>query len=426
MRFILSERSSKPFTTAELLARADALVDTQHRQDAELRARMQILVANLFAEQRDYKSAQQVLERARVSALLTPSRALNAEVTCRLAELDSASGAAQAVEGQFDAAIRTLSEASRDEAAALVTCYRGRASVNARRLRPQAALDDARAALRLIGTPRPAQQQTVVALQMTIAAAQLAAGQVGPAIETYEQLLRVAESGTSGLGTMGSAIANNLGVALVRVGQWQRASKAYERGLALAGPAGGSKDHALLVNHARQLTDLGRADEAKTLLESAEAQASAAGDVLFQGLAQLWLASAHCEQQQWARCDAMQLAARATLQPVVPPERAIWAAPDMLASSIALAVGDLPRAQQWLQAAIARFDAAKDASPSRARALGQLARVEAQLGEHAYGTSPCVRGAGPCASDFGRHATQRLGRRGAVGPCRGPAQPEAA
>ena len=54
MRFILNETSDKPFTTAELLVRADALVDAQYANDAALRARMQLVLTDLFAEQRDY------------------------------------------------------------------------------------------------------------------------------------------------------------------------------------------------------------------------------------------------------------------------------------------------------------------------------------------------------------------------------------
>lgn len=410
LRFILSERSTQPFTTAELLARADALVDMQHQHDAELRARLQVLVANLFGVQRDYKNAQRVLERARASAMATPHRALRAEVECRLAELGAASGAIEEANARFAAAIGSLSEGARDEAAALVTCYSGRASMNARRLRTQAALDDAHTALRLIGTPRPAHQHTVVSLHLTIAAAQLAAGQVQQAIDTYEQQLRTAEGGTSGLGMLGSAIANNLGVTLVRVGQWQQASQAYQRGLALAGPAGKPADHALLVNHARLLIDIGRADEAAPLLQSAGAQAAAAGDRLFQGLAGLGLASAHCELRQWAPCDAARRAAASTLQGVVPPERAIWSTLDMLEAQTALAATDVPRARQLLVSAMARLNAAKDTSPSRARTLGQLARVEAQLGNLAD-----AQGHATAALDHARQVSSGMAQSAWVG-----------
>lgn len=383
LRFILSERSSRPFTTAELLARADALVDTQHQHDAELRARLQMVVANLFGEQRDYKSALRVIERAQASATVAGHRALRAEVDCRLAELEAATGAVDKADARFAAAIGGLSETLRNEATALASCYRGRGGMNARRLRTQAAMDDAQTALKLIGIPRPAQQQTVVSLHLIIAAVHLEEGRIQEAIDTYEQQLRSAEGGASGLGMLGSAIGNNLGVTLGRVGQWQQASLAYQRGLALAGPAGKPRDHALLVNHARMLIDLGRAEDAIPLLQSAGALAVAAGDRLFQGLAEMGLASAHCELNQWGPCDTTLKAARATLQGVVPPERAIWATPDMLDAQAALAANDAPRARQLLSSALTRFNAAKDTSASRARALGRLARVEAQLGNHA-------------------------------------------
>ena len=381
MRFILKETSDKPFTTAELLARADALVDRQYASDVALRARMQLVLTDLFAEQRDFTRAQAVLDRARTSAEAAGDAMLIAQVDCYQGAQLNAKGQSEAAEPLFARAIARLLAHTPVDKAALVKCYEQRSSLQMRMERPQAMIDDASEALRLIGTPRPAQVALVRSLRVMQANGYDALGQTPRAVEIYEQEIAAALRLGSGGATLDTALPNNLAVVLGRTGQVLRALRAYEIGLATTTVDGEPTDHALAINHARLLVEVGRAKEAVPQLERGVAASQRAGDPLFVGLGRFGLAAAHCELRDWARCDALMNDARATLKPVLPPDRAIWGTIDVAEARAALARDDLPRARALLRGAMAKYDAAPDRSPGRTRALTLLARVEARQGE---------------------------------------------
>jgi serine/threonine-protein kinase len=380
MRFILNETADKPFTTAELLARADALVDAQYANDAALRARMQLVLTDLFAEQRDYTRGQAVLGRARASAEAAGDAALLAQVACYEGSQLSAKGQTELAEPLFANAIARLLARAPVDKASLVKCYAQRTSYQMRMERPQATIDDANEALRLIGSPRPAQMALVRGMRLMQANGYDALGQTPRAVEIYEQEIEAARRLGTGRATLDTALPNNLAVVLGRTGQPLRALRAYEIGLATT-TDGAPADHALAINHARLLVEVGRAKEAIPQLDRGIAASERAGDPLFVGLGRFGLATAHCELRDWARCDALMDDARATLRPVLPPDRAIWGTIDVAAARAALARDDLPRARALLRSAMTVYDAAPDRSPGRTRALTLLARVEVRQGE---------------------------------------------
>jgi tetratricopeptide (TPR) repeat protein len=228
---------------------------------------------------------------------------------------------------------------------------------------------------------RPAQVALVREMHVMQANGYDALGQTPRAVEIYEQEIEAGRRLGGGGAMLDTALPNNLAVVLGRTGQIVRALRAYEIGLATTTVDGEPTDHALAINHARLLVDLGRAQEAIPRLERGIAASQRAGDPLFVGLGAFGLAAAHCELRDWARCDALMDSARASLRPVLPPDRAIWGTVDVAAARAALARDDLSRARTLLRNAIAIYDAAPDRSPGRTRALTLLARVEARQGD---------------------------------------------
>jgi tetratricopeptide (TPR) repeat protein len=379
MRFVLGEGAGRPFTTAELLARADEVVDRQYAGNAALRARMQLVLANLFSEYRDYKRALALLARAHAAATASGDDALLATVQCHEAGVHGVTGAPGQAERLFTAALERLGPRTMGAAAARLTCHMQRAGVYLNAGRAQAAIDEAQEVLHEVGPARPTQIVTVIAARDVIAAAHDGLGQTARAVELYEANLGDAEQSGQGGTSLVTTMANNLGVLLGRVGQIERAARAYERGLAVA-PAFASEDHALLINYARLLVDLGRARKALPILERATERSRAAGDELFHGLGLFGIAAARCELREWMPCERGLDAARAALRPVVPRERALWGTIEVVAARASMARGDWPRARAQLVAALAFYDGAQDRNTGRVRALSSLARVEAQLG----------------------------------------------
>jgi serine/threonine-protein kinase len=380
MRFVLSEGAGRPFTTAELLARADDVIDLQYAGNAALRARMQLVLANLFGEYRDYKRALAVVARAQAAAETVGDASLLAMVQCNEADLRSSTGDTENAERLFATAIARLGPAANGDPAALISCRLQRSTLYLTSGRAQEAIDEAQEALRLIGTPRPTQVASVIALRAVIAAAHDGLGQTARAVELLEASLDDAERTGQGGASLVTTLANNLGVLLGRVGQVQRAVRAYEHGLAVASAPAVSKDHALLINYARLLVETGRAREALPVLERATRQSEAAGDQLFHGLGLLGIAAARCELREWRSCDRGLDAARDALRPIVPRDRALWGTVEVVAARASITRGEWTRAREQLTEAMALYDAAKDRNTGRVRALTLLARVETQLG----------------------------------------------
>ena len=64
MRFLLSEQFGKALTASPLLLRAEQLVERQFADDPLLRARLSLMVADLYGELNAFVRAEQVLLRA--------------------------------------------------------------------------------------------------------------------------------------------------------------------------------------------------------------------------------------------------------------------------------------------------------------------------------------------------------------------------
>ncbi len=384
MGFVLNERPNEPFTTAELLERADEVLDTRYAGDAELRARLQVVVADLFGEQREYRRALAVLDRAQASAQASGNVALGAGVQCRRAGALAETAVHETAGRLFADAFERLSALVPSDAKtqALVSCHAHRSGFHAAMARAQASIDDATEALRLIGTPRPAQVATAGLLRLRVASGHSTLGRFATAAglldRELDETVRTGQAGS----TLALEIANALGVTLARAGQPLRAAAVLERGLALAQQGGGREDPALVINHARVLIELGRAADTLLPLERATARSRQAGDPLFEAVGTFVSASAHCELHDRARCAALLDASRDKLRKVLSPQRAFWGNVELQQARLAIAQGELPHARRSL-AALASRDRDAEHIAIRARALTLLARIEAELGETA-------------------------------------------
>ena len=380
MRFLLSDSSSKPSTTSELLARAEQLVEKQFAGDPELRARLQLMIADLYGEVIDFKRAEAVLVRAQGSASAGKDMLLRAQIDCTLGGLYSAIGQVERAPALFDDALRRLRAAPDAQQSATASCLNERAIHNRDRGDAQAALTDAQVALRYLGAPRPGQRAKAAELRTSLADAYGMLGQYPQAIRSYELALEGLASMGREHTTSALSVANNLGVHLSRAGQVRRAAEVYERALDSASATENVTKQLLGANYAKVLLELGRTLDAKRLLEDGLTSATTSGNARAIAFTSLYAAPVWCAEGDLIRCKALLNIAREKLQAVVPTDHFVFGIVATTAAQLALAGHHPIEARDHLQRAVAIFDAAPEKSPMRIRALSLLTRTEQQLG----------------------------------------------
>ena len=380
MAFLLQEGSDKPFTTAELLARAEPVLDAQFAGDPAQRAQLLSELASLHAGASNFKKAESLVLRAQAAARDITDLPLQAGIECLLAFLHGNADAFDQAAQEFDGAFARLRAIRDVDRALLGSCTQNRGDVAAMKGDSLAALTDLRAALDILGPPRPEDRSLAIQMRNSLG---IALGEADQTAAGVTELRRaIAESDVLGRGRSqgASLMYQNVAALLSRAGQTLESLEANERGWNIARGLGGASPR-LELNYAVDLIGLGRPREAMPLLEHAEAEARARGDprvaatILIQG------AHAWCLIEDVARCAAMLVAGQSELARLLPPRHSIFGAVEVSLARLDLARGELSVARDRLRRAVAIFDAASRKNRLGLRTLTLLARTELRLGE---------------------------------------------
>ena len=397
MRYLLSERGAAPYTSQDILARAEQLVELQFAENAQLRARLQLLIADLHGELERYPQAEASILRAQVSAAAARDGAVGAHADCTLAALYAATGRAAQAPALFAAALRRLEAMTPPPAQALTGCHVQGGSLMMTLGEPALALAHAQAALDLIGTPRPGQRTSAIFLHTTVADAHAALGHAPQAIASYERAID--EFARIGRGNTTAAITlqNNLGVHLLRTGQPLKAAEVLAR--ATRGDA--VPDATAQTNYGRALFELGRDKEAAALFTDSLPRHLANGDARGAAYARVGLATIACRRLPVTACDAALAAGVADVRSTLPPRDTLFGIVELVAAQAAAAQPQVALAR--LDAALAIFDSAPQRNPQRLHARAWQARMLLAHGDAAGAKSAARR-----AVDEARAATQGI------------------
>jgi eukaryotic-like serine/threonine-protein kinase len=382
MSFLLTEGSNKPLTTADLLARADQVVDVQYAGNAAMRARMQMMVADLFGSLKNYKQMAVVLERAKASADIAALPGLSAQLDCQRAGMLVPMNRLDEAGAIFARVMPQLDSLPAGEVMPSVACYGHRAQWQRRRGEPQAALADSAKTLQLIGEPVPARLTMYTDMQSTIAVVHSTQGQNALAAEVLKDAVgRLDRAGLLRSGN-GSTLISNLAVVLWNGGQVLDAAQTNRRGLGSITPAGLERDHVMASNYARVLIDLGQTQEALQWLQAALVASRAMGDAQTEPFVVLGLAGAHCARHEWSQCDEHLAQVRRMMVGVRPPGTPTFGNIEVIAAQSWFARGDMAQARALLNKAMAIYNTnTTRAASGRSRALALLARLDVQAGE---------------------------------------------
>jgi len=380
MRFLLSEQSAKPLPAPELLRRAEKSASQQFADDAALRARLQLLLADLHGELADYKRAEAVLADAHKSAAAAGDKWMVTQADCVRAALLVATGRPKEGQELFARAMPAVEADPLADPNTTQVCYSQR-SVALRNLgKGEESARDAEAAIASLDAAGGGNRVNRIFLRTNVGDALTNAGRVREAVGIYEQAVvelgRIGRGGTSA----GLMLTSNLIVMLTRAGQPKKAVDVYSR-LVLGENPDPPGYSSLAINYARVLFDVGRTEEAERLLEQGRSEKARLGDKRGEAFAMLTAAGAACSGADVARCETLLEEAAGRLRPMLPPKHSTNATLQYLAGRAWLTRGDAARARPFFENAVTLFEAAPDRNFNVIRALSHLGLAQQQMGE---------------------------------------------
>jgi len=382
--FLLSDAApqGRPFTAGDLLARAEAVLN-RHPVDPPDASTVQSLISvgTQYQSQDEDGNARRVLTRAYELSRQLPATHIStrAAAGCALAstlargDLDELRRARTLVE----AALQLLPDA-RPFVLDRVRCERSAAAV-ARHAGDDAGdishVITARRLLRESGLGSPL---ALLDAELAVAAAFRSAGRMTDAEAAYRagwtQLQALGRDRTEQAGTL----LNDWGLALMSLGRPLEADRAFAEAVDIsqADAVGASVSPMLLLNAARPVLELGREDQAVTMIERAIEEAARLDDQVVQLQALMLLAGAERQRGRLNRAAELFDRAEAQLRQRLPPGHGAFAALTLQRANIALARGQLALARRLADDALERAEAV---SPQDELVSGALLR-RAQIG----------------------------------------------
>ena len=380
---MLEEGSDKPFTTPELLARGESVINGQFKDDPALHARLLLTLANLYAEIQEKVKARALFLAAQAAARAVQNDELNIEIDCGLAMED-------ADQNEFDKAISSLNVAIRRaertpglDRGILATCLDARAQAFRISGNATAAKSDAIAALKKLGTATPGRRTLELSARTTLAQTESLLGDHAEAVREYDRAIEELAKMGRGETAFAVGLLNEQGIALSKSGQWLRAAAVYEHGLAIERrvAGGGEVSPMTEINFAKLLAEFGREREALSLFDSALGAARNRGDANAVLMVNLLSAPALCQLGQLNDCEARLRLSGEALHRKYPRGHSTLGTHETELAQLAVARGRFDEARQHLRDALGIFNGASDRNPNELRAMALLTEVDLNLGD---------------------------------------------
>jgi eukaryotic-like serine/threonine-protein kinase len=380
---MLEEGSDKPFTTPQLLARGEGIVNSQFKDDPALRARLLLTLADLYAQIQEKSKARALFLAAQAAASTVQNEGLNIEIACGLAMEDADQNEFAKAMDALNAAIIRAERTPDLDRGILAMCLDARGQAQRIAGNPTAAKSDAIAALAALGTSRPGERTLQLSARTALAEAESMLGDHAAAVQEYERVMgELASMGRSET-AFAVGLMNEQGITLAKSGQWLRAAAVYEHGLAIErGVAGGGEVSPMTeINFAKLLAEFGREREALALFDAAVAAAKNRGDSNAILMVDLLSAPALCQLGQLDECEARLRRSGEGIRRKYPPGHATIGTHDTELAQLAVARGKPEEARQHLRDALIVFRGAHDRNPNELRAMALLTEVDLSLGD---------------------------------------------
>jgi eukaryotic-like serine/threonine-protein kinase len=385
LQFLLQQGSDRPFTTPDLLARGEELIQGQFTNDPALRAKLLLTLGDLYGQAAQQTKAEQLQAAAQSLAHQSTDRSLQVEADCDLAHEYGDQRLFDKALPALDTAIANAEAAPTIDREVLAECHIERSEVRLDHGDIAPALADAESAFSLLGTARDGQKVLLISARIAIADAKSALGDDAAAVQEYRAAIDLLSG--MGRGQTGHAAGyySSLGRDLARAGQWLDAAPVYEQYIKASHDVagGGTVDPVGLSNYGKLLIDLGRPNEAIRMLDSALQASVQLENPKGVAMANTLSAPAWCAIGNLKECAARLSSGREALSRQLPPKSSTFGTLETTAALLAWDSNEPGVARDHLQRALKIFGSAQDHNPNELRALALLAEVELKLGDTA-------------------------------------------
>ena len=386
LQFVLGETgaSGRPFTTQDLLARAENSIEGHYGSLDHPRAIEQLIqLSEMYGTVAQGAKALELAQTARRNALKAGHAELARLAACSLGKQLHMAGQLKEAATLLDQTIGEL-RAMPGERLALADCVLFRADLALTLGDVDSGVPLAKEAVALVSAREfkdsPAQQ---IAPRMQLAIAYRVAGQNANADAEYRDLHDLLKRLGRERTTDAINASSNWGKLRSDVGDILGAIRLIEQALA-AGQAlrpGGSPDYVTALNYAQRLLTLHHLDDAQRFFLEARDGAAAENDPEMQGKAMLGVAAVERERGDLAPArSALQAASELLRRNFPAPEFPARRTALIESGRLYLAAGSLAAAKAELSEAAAKNEATKTKSPDAVMTLAELAQTEHALG----------------------------------------------
>jgi serine/threonine protein kinase len=383
--FVLTDAGTtgRPFTTSELLLRAEQAIQAQYGSaDSPAAIEQVIKLGMLFVRLGQNRKALELFEKAHAQAVAGNYADLSWQSACELGRMHHYAGRLRQSAALLDTAIVELQQRAPDSPA-LIECLEQKSDLELTRQDTASSVATAQASVAQAERLFPRAKLHQISPRVQLATAYRAAGELAIADSMYRETLDLLKE----LGRERTANAvllyNNWGLLKSDIGDIVGAVRLIEYGLGIG--------HALWVDaapdqfagliYARRLMLLNRLDDAEGYFSKALRLSSGEDDAEMEAVALLGLLAVRRERSDLEGARAARDRADQFIQAHLPPEHSARVNFVFESGLLDLAGNSLDEAKRRLQQALSQYKRTNSHLPNQIVALAGLARCELQSGE---------------------------------------------
>ncbi|HEX4971536.1 MAG TPA: serine/threonine-protein kinase [Steroidobacteraceae bacterium] len=383
--FVLTDAGTtgKPFTTSELLLRAEQAIPLQYGSaDNPAAVEQLIKLGMLFARVGQYRKARELFEQANARALAGNYAELRWQSACELGRLQHYAGRLQQGAALLDAAIAQLQRSAPDSPA-LIECFEQKSDLELTRQDVPLAIATAQASLAQAQRLFPRAPLHWISPRVQLGTSLRAQGRFQAADDmhrgTLDLLRRLGRERTANA----VLLYNSWGIVRSDIGDIAGAAKLFESALAVGQSlwVGAAPDQWVSVTYGRRLVLLNRLDEAEQHFASALRQSGGEEDAEMQIGALLGMLSVNRERGNFEAARAAREQAEQFVAAHLPPEHNQRQNLVFESGLLDLAANSLDDARAQLQQVVTQFKSANRRQTDQIVALAALAQCALQTHE---------------------------------------------
>jgi tetratricopeptide (TPR) repeat protein len=383
--FVLTDAGTtgQPFTTSELLLRAEQAIPMQYGSaDNPAAVEQLIKLGMLFARVGQYRKARELFEQANARALAGNYAELRWQSACELGRLHHYAGRVRQGAALLDAAIAELQRSSPDSPA-LIECFEQKSDLELTRQDVPLAIATAQASLAQAQRLFPRAPLHWISPRVQLGTSLRAEGRFQAADDMHRGTLDLLKQ----LGRERTANAvllyNSWGIVRSDIGDIAGAAEMFESALSIGQSlwVGAAPDQWVSVTYGRRLVLLNRLDEAEQHFASALRQSGGEEDAEMQIGALLGMLSVNRERGNFEAARAAREQAEQFVQAHLPPEHNQRLNLVFESGLLDLAANSLDDARAQLQQVLTQFKSTNRRLTDQIVALAALAQCALRTNE---------------------------------------------